>query len=92
MDACVISSETHEANISVNKADIGILYLVQHELLKAQSVDFAGVIMKHPLTGECWMRVNSKTSPMSEIKKAVAAAAKTADDLKDLFNSKIRVD
>ena len=90
MNAQVISSESKEISLSITETDIGILYIVQHELLKQSNIDFAGVIVKHPLTNECWMRINSSTKPLGEIKKATDSAIKIADDLKQLFNSKIR--
>ena len=91
MNAQVISSEPKEISISIAEADIGILYIVQHELLKVPNVDFAGVIVKHPLTNECWMKINSSTKPLNEIKKATDTSIKNAEDLKKLFNSKIKV-
>ncbi len=90
MNAQVISSESKEISLSITETDIGILYIIQHELLKQSNIDFAGVIVKHPLTNECWMRINSSTKPLGEIKKATDSAIKIADDLKQLFNSKIR--
>ena len=53
MNAQVINSEPKEISLSITETDIGILYIIQHELLKASSIDFAGVIVKHPLTNEC---------------------------------------
>ena len=61
MNAQVISSEPKEISLSITETDIGILYIIQHELLKKSNIDFAGVIVKHPLTNECWMRINSST-------------------------------
>ncbi len=90
MNAQVISSEPKEISLSITETDIGILYIIQHELLKESNIDFAGVIVKHPLTNECWMRINSSTKPLGEIKKATDSAIKIADELKQLFNSKIR--
>jgi DNA-directed RNA polymerase subunit L len=87
----VISSEAKEINLSITETDIGILYLIQHELLKASNIDFAGVIVKHPLTNECWMRINSSSKPLGEIKKATDSAIKMADEFKQLFNSKLKV-
>ena len=89
MNAEVISSEPKEISISVTETDIGILYIIQHELLKASNVDFAGVIVKHPLTNECWMRINSNTKPLGEIKKSTESAIKMADEFKQLFKSKL---
>jgi DNA-directed RNA polymerase subunit L len=90
MNAQVISSETKEITISITETDIGILYIIQHELLKASNVDFAGVIIKHPLTNECWMRINSSTKPLTEVKKSTDSAIKMAEEFKELFNSKLR--
>ncbi len=91
MNAQVISYEDKEISISITDTDIGILYIVQHELLKQSNVDFAGVIIKHPLTNECWMRITSSTKPLGEIKKAAGSAIKITEDFKQLFNSKIKV-
>ena len=92
MNAEVINSSKTEINLSVTQSDIGTLYIVQHELLKGSDTEFAGVIVKHPLTNECWMKVNStKNLPMQEIAKATDSAINQADDLKKLFNSTIKV-
>ena len=91
MNAQVISSESKEISISMKNADIGILYIIQHELLKQSNVDFAGVILKHPLTDEIWMKVNSGTKPLGELKKAADSAIKISEEFKQLFNSKIKV-
>ncbi len=91
MNAQIISSESKEISISMKNADIGILYVIQHELLKQSNVDFAGVILKHPLTDEIWMKVNSSTKPLGELKKAADSAIKTSEEFKQLFNSKIKV-
>ncbi|MEE8181464.1 MAG: RpoL/Rpb11 RNA polymerase subunit family protein [Nitrosopumilaceae archaeon] len=91
MEAQVINSSSNELSISISEADIGILYLVQHELLKDSGIDFAGVIVKHPLTKEYWMKVNSsKNNPLKEITKATESAIKTAENIKKLFQSKLR--
>ena len=90
MNAQVISSEAKEISISVTETDIGVLYIIQHELLKASNVDFAGVIVKHPLTNECWMRINSSTKPLTEVKKSADSAIKMTEEFKELFNSKLR--
>ncbi|MEO2264891.1 MAG: RpoL/Rpb11 RNA polymerase subunit family protein [Nitrosopumilus sp.] len=91
MNAQIISSESKEISISMKNADIGILYVIQHELLKQSNVDFAGVILKHPLTDEIWMKVNSSTKPLGELKKATDSAIKISEEFKQLFNSKIKV-
>ncbi len=90
MNAQVINSDSKELSISIKDTDVGILYIIQHELLKDSDTDFAGVIVKHPLTNECWMKVNSKTKPVQQLKKATEAAAKITTEFKQLFNSTIK--
>ncbi len=91
MKAQVINSSSSELSLSLSESDIGILYIVQHELLKDSGIDFAGVIVKHPLTNENWIRVNSsKNNPLKEITKATESAIKTAENMKKLFQSKLR--
>ena len=91
MQAQIVSSEQKEIKISMKEVDLGILYIIQNELLKKSSIDFAGVIVKYPLTNECWMQINSKSKPIPEIKNATETALKTANELKKLFNSTIKV-
>jgi DNA-directed RNA polymerase subunit L len=91
MQAQVIHSSSNEVNLSIKESDVATLYIIQHELLKDSAIDFAGVIIKHPLTNECWMRVNtSKSSPLKEITKASESAIKISENLKKLFKSKIK--
>ena len=91
MNVQVINSESKEMSLSMKDADIGILYVIQHELLKQSSVDFAGVIVKHPLKDEIWMRISSNSKPLGEIKKATDTAIKISEEFKKLVNSKIQV-
>ena len=92
MQAQVLGASPKEINLSIKESDIGTLYIIQHELLKGPKIDFAGVIVKHPLTNEIWMRVNSTGgSPIKEISRATDSAISSAGELEKLFNSKIKV-
>ncbi len=86
MEAQVLTLQPKEVSISISDADIGILYIIQHELLKESKIDFAGVILKHPLTNETWMRINSSTKPLGEMKKATVSAIKMAEEFKKLLS------
>ena len=79
-----------EANLSILDGDIGVLYIIQDELLKSSSTEFAGVITRHPLTDELWMRVVSST-PLKDIVKATDTAIEGAAELKKMLASKIKV-
>ena len=84
MDVKLVDSNSNEVNVSIKDGDIGTLYIIQHELLKNQETDFAGVIMKHPSTNEIWMRVNSKSNPLSQISASTDSAIATVNNLKKL--------
>jgi DNA-directed RNA polymerase subunit L len=91
MDAKITKSSPKEVSLTVTKSDIGTLYIVQHELLKESSIEFAAVIMKHPLTREYWMRVNtSKGNPLKEIEKAAKTAIEYVGELKKAVHSKLK--
>tara|TARA_B110000014_G_scaffold164854_1_gene116480 strand:+ start:204 stop:473 length:270 start_codon:yes stop_codon:yes gene_type:complete len=87
MNVELVNSNSNEANVSIKDGDIGILYLIQHELLKNKEIDFAGVIMKHPSTNEIWMRVNSKKNPISQISTSTDSVIATVNGLKKLVNN-----
>ncbi len=59
----LIESKSDEVSVSIKEGDIATLYIIQHELLKDKNTNFAGIINKHPLTNEIWMRVNTKSNP-----------------------------
>jgi len=86
----VINSDAKETSLSIKDADIGALYIIQHELLKNQNTEFAGVIIKHPLTNEIWMRVNTKSNSMSQISAAADAAINEVANLQKLVTSSIK--
>jgi len=91
MSIQITESSSKEIRLSIKQSDIGPLYIVQHELLKNTGIDFAGLILKHPLTDEYWMRVNSLSdNPLKEIIKATDSAIKSVKELQKLFNSKIK--
>ena len=87
MNIELVDSNSTEANVSIKDGDIGILYLIQHELLKNKEIDFAGVIIKHPSTNEIWMRVNTKKNPISQISTSTDSAIAVVNDLKKLVNN-----
>lgn len=84
MQAEISDVKDTEIELKIREEDISILYIVQHELLKEKSVDFAGVIQKHPLTKEYQVRVATKRKdPMEVIQDA---SASTQEYSKDLFS------
>ena len=90
MEVQLRNSTKKETNLSIFGGDIGVLYIIQDELLKSSSTQFAGVITKHPLTDELNMRVVS-SSPLKDIVKATNTVIEGVAELKKLFASKIKV-
>ena len=80
----------NEANLSIIDADIGVLYIIQDELLRSPSTEFAGVVTKHPLTNDLRMRIVSN-NPLKDVIKATNTAIEGTADLKKLLVSKIKV-
>ena len=89
MDVQIRDLSKKEANLSIMDGDIAVLYLIQYELLKNPNTEFAGVITRHPLTNELWMRAVS-TNPIKDIVKATDTAISTTISLKKLITSKIK--
>ena len=87
----VLSSTTDEERLSFEGTDISTLYIIQHELLRNQDVEFAGVIVKHPLTNECWMRVSSKANPRQNITDAAQTALETAEEMRNALNADVQI-
>ena len=80
----------NEAYLSIIDGDIGVLYIIQDELLRSPSTEFAGVVTKHPLTNDLRMRVVSN-NPLKDVIKATNTAIEGTADLKKLLVSKIKV-
>ena len=87
MDIEVMESSKNEVNLSIKGGDLGVLYIVQNELLSDPKTEYAGVITRHPLTNELWMRVAS-TNPIKDILKATDYAIAEVNKLKKLLTKK----
>ena len=90
MNVQLIESDSNQVNLSIIEGDIATLYIIQHEMLKDKNTDFAGIVNKHPLTNEIWMRVNSKINPLTQIISGTDSAIKITSELKKLLNSKLK--
>ena len=90
MDVQLRDLSKNEANLSIIDGDIGVLYIIQDELLRSPSTEFAGVVTKHPLTNDLRMRIVSN-NPLKDIMKATSTAIEGAAELKKLLASKIKV-
>jgi DNA-directed RNA polymerase subunit L len=91
MLAEIADVKDNEIELKIREEDISVLYIIQHELLKEKSVDFAGVIQKHPLTKEYQMRVATKRKdPMEVIHDASTSAQEYSKDLVSMIKSALK--
>lgn len=78
----MLSAKENELELKLQDEDISVMYIIQHELLKEKNVDFAGVILKHPLTREYFIRVvTRKRDPFEVIQEASAKASEVMKEL-----------
>ena len=81
----------NEIELKVREEDISVLYIIQHELLKEKSADFAGVIQKHPLTKEYNVTVATKRKdPMEVIHDASTSAQEYSKELLSMIKSAVK--
>ena len=91
MFAEVTDIKDNEIELIIREEDISILYVIQHELLKEKGVDFAGVILKHPLTKEYHVRiVTKKKAPMEAIQDASNSAVEYSTDFSNMIKSVLK--
>lgn len=91
MLAEITDFKDNEVEIKVREEDISVLYIVQHELLKEKSVDFAGVMLQHPLTKDFKMRVATKRKdPMEVIQDACSAATDYIKELSGIVKAALK--
>jgi DNA-directed RNA polymerase subunit L len=81
----------NEIELKIRDEDISILYILQHELLKEKSIDFAGVVQKHPLTKDYQLRAGTKRKdPMEVIQDASTSAHEYSKELLSMVKSAIK--
>ncbi len=91
MEASVLDFRDNEVNLSVKEEDIAIMYIVQHELLSNKKVDFAGVALKHPLTGEYEVRIVTESgNPLDALVESTKTAREYIETLSELVKSKVK--
>lgn len=87
----MLSAKENELELKLQDEDISVMYIIQHELLKEKGVDFAGVILKHPLTREYFIRVvTRKRDPFEVIQEASAKATEVMKELTGAIRPTLR--
>jgi DNA-directed RNA polymerase subunit L len=91
MQAEVLSTKDNELELSLQDEDISVMYIIQHELLNEKSVEFAGVVLKHPLTREYFIRiVTKKKDPFEIIQEASTKASEIMREISGLIKPALK--
>ena len=89
MQAEITNYTNKEIELKLKDEDISIMYIIQHHILKQKDIEFAGIVMKHPLIKEYLMRINSQVNPMDVLEKSVKSADEFLQDLSNLIESSL---
>ena len=90
MQAEITNYTNNEIELKLKDEDISIMYIIQHHILKQKNIEFAGIVMKHPLIKEYLMRINSQVNPMDVLEKSVKSADEFLQDLSNSFVSSLQ--
>ncbi len=82
MHAEVTHAKDKELEFKILDIDISILYIIQYEIQKNNDVQFAGVILKHPLIREYMLKIlATKSDPQKILSESIESAIKYTNDL-----------
>ena len=91
MHAEVLSAKENELELKLQDEDISVMYIIQRELLKEKNVDFAGVILKHSLTREYFIRVVTKRKdPFETVQEASTKASEIMKEISGMIRPALK--
>lgn len=90
MLAEIADIKDNELELKLQEEDISIMYIIQHELLKQPNVEFAGVMLKHPLIKDYVLRVLATIDPIEAVRDASLSASKYAEDLASTLKENLK--
>jgi DNA-directed RNA polymerase subunit L len=90
MLAEITDIKDNKIELKLQEEDISVMYIVQHELLKQRDVEFAGVMLKHPLIKDYILRVlTKKTDPIEAVRDASLSASEYVEELASTLKSNL---
>jgi DNA-directed RNA polymerase subunit L len=87
MQAEVVNYSNSEIELKLKDEDISIMYIIQHHILKENDIEFAGIVMKHPLIKEYLMKINGNVNHFDTLTKSVKAANEFIQELSNLIET-----
>jgi len=92
MLAEIVDMKDREIELKLQDEDISVMYIVQHELLKEKNVEFAGVVLKHPLVKDYLIRVVTKKKiPIEAFKDACQSASENLRTLSTVIKDALKI-
>jgi DNA-directed RNA polymerase subunit L len=91
MLAEITDIKENKIELKLQEEDISVMYIVQHELLRQRDVEFAGVMLKHPLIKDYILRVlTKKTDPIEAVRDASVSASEYVEELASTLKSNLK--
>jgi len=91
MLAEVLDLKDDQAELKIQEEDISVMYIVQHELLNDKNIEFAGVVLKHPLLRDYILRIAArKKAPIETIYDATANAAEIVKEISSTIKAALK--
>ena len=91
MLAEVLDLKDDQAELKIQEEDISVMYIVQHELLNNKNIEFAGVVLKHPLLRDYILRIAArKKAPIETIYDATANAAEIVKEISSTIKAALK--
>ena len=91
MLAEITDIKENKIELKLQEEDISVMYIVQHELLQQRDVEFAGVMLKHPLIKDYILRVlTKKTDPIEAVRDASVSASEYVEELASTLKSNLK--
>jgi DNA-directed RNA polymerase subunit L len=91
MLAEIIDIKDNELELKLQEEDISIMYIIQYQLLKERHVEFAGVILKHPLIKDYILRVvTKKKDPIEAVHEASVSASEHIKEMASTLKAALK--
>jgi DNA-directed RNA polymerase subunit L len=91
MLAEILDNKNNEVELKIQEEDISIMHIVQHELLNNKHVEFAGIVLKHPLLKDYILRVvTRKKDPIETIHEASVIASERVKEISNIMKAALK--
>ena len=91
MLAEIIDIKDNQLELKIQEEDISLMYIMQYELLKEKNIEFAGVILKHPLMKDYVAKiVTKKRDPLDAVREASVAASEYINEITNALKTALK--